>query len=1279
MLRRTWSWVSLGRGLDARLAAALLCATAACAGARGEGGPSLPPGVSPIFQQASARAPEAAGILAALYGPSFDAAALKARVEAALVATPTDPDLHEAAAYLALLRGDQDTNELHSLLASLDARAAAPLVYLKGSNPDHPLVVQVAQVLARSSPDPELRATAHTLLLAAARQQLDDSAAQRELSALGVLDRWQILGAFDNDEGKGFLTQYPPEQKLDFGATYPGVLVPIRWRPVSALGRFGEIPFDGLFWPTRHVVGYAATVLRVPQPTEAVLWLWAGMPVRIFVDGQLALSHETLAGGGPDNLALRLHLGAGAHTLLIKSANKNGPWSVRARLQTPDGGPVPGLSVSTALPASGEPTPQVSFEELPVVHGLAVDPATPRGHFLAARMALRQGDPKLAVREATAFEETARDNPLALWDLAGAARANDEQGKQLDLLNEGVKRFGQTLPSFYFQRARVYVEKNLFEKAQTDAESFLRLRPKDLEGSLLLAQIQGRRSFGVERCATLASAVADHPRQVQPLRELAGCQLDRGHLPETWQLLREARRLAPGDDETLYTLFDLSRRLNLLSQARALNDIRRSQNPSWAALWIDAGDLAERAEDAAAAQRFYTQAQLLSPDHPAPLIRLAELAYRRGEITEAIRLWSEASQRDPGNGQLSERLEHLNPTRLGFIEKFVPSDETIDAAVAAGQKRVAQDGSQVVFLLDDEVTDVHADGSSTRVVTTVEKAVNDQGRDALTQASVPTQGRVKLLKAYAVSKDGERQEASSVRNGVFRFRKLQVGSTVVLQYIHYAPAAHFLPNEFISDWSFESAAREHVLSHWTLVLPKDRVLHVWINGDVKHAEREEDGFKVYQFEAREVPPFVEEPSSLPLHDLLRHVSVSTVPSWDDYARWERALLADAFQESNDLGDLAKKLTAGAKTPREKLDRLTAYVAEQIRYQTDYENTIAGVRPHSSRQVLERGYADCKDKAVLLISLAKEIGLKLDFVDVRTHGVGSTERDIPNQQFNHAIVYVPKQDAFPEPFFVDATTDGLDVGSLREDDQGTLSLVLDPRQKDGYQFVAIPFRPASEQYDKSAIHITVQSDGKVSATDRMELRGSMGSVVRRLLKNPAYARKFDEQLAAYLFPGSSLTGAEAGDPGNVWTPITLNLTVDDGNALDVSGQSRRLRLPSQLGLERLTSLVERRTPLWLGIPETNEWHLTIDLPAGSQVTELPEDFTEQAQCLSLQRVSTQQGAQIDVALKLVRTCSQISPAEYPAFRGHLLKVMNRMEQRLAFATKASKVKLVKNGR
>jgi len=87
---------------------------------------------------------------------------------------------------------------------------------------------------------------------------------------------------------------------------------------------------------------------------------------------------------------------------------------------------------------------------------------------------------------------------------------------------------------------------------------------------------------------------------------------------------------------------------------------------------------------------------------------------------------------------------------------------------------------------------------------------------------------------------------------------------------------------------------------------------------------------------------------------------------------------------------------------------------------------------------------------------------------------------------------------------------------------------------------------------------------------------------------------------------------------------------------------------------------------------------VQLPEGSRVLELPKDFEQSPKCLTIQRHSTASGAHVDVSLKLVRTCDEISTADYAAFREHLLKAVTRLSEQLAFVApvKAEKVKALK---
>jgi hypothetical protein len=99
-----------------------------------------------------------------------------------------------------------------------------------------------------------------------------------------------------------------------------------------------------------------------------------------------------------------------------------------------------------------------------------------------------------------------------------------------------------------------------------------------------------------------------------------------------------------------------------------------------------------------------------------------------------------------------------------------------------------------------------------------------------------------------------------------------------------------------------------------------------------------------------------------------------------------------------------------------------------------------------------------------------------------------------QQFNHVIVYIPPQPGLEKGRFFDPTVDALDVGHLREDDQGTWSFVLD--LKGGYAWKHVPFQAAEIDYLKKQIVMNIAKNGNCNAEVVVTAEGRDGAVIRR---------------------------------------------------------------------------------------------------------------------------------------------------------------------------------------
>jgi len=629
---------------------------------------------------------------------------------------------------------------------------------------------------------------------------------------------------------------------------------------------------------------------------------------------------------------------------------------------------------------------------------------------------------------------------------------------------------------------------------------------------------------------------------------------------------------------------------------------------------------------------------------------MGKVALRDGRVQDAIAHWEAALLRDPDNNLIADQLDYFAPGTMGLIAEYAPDDAAIEAAVRSEVESLPD--ANVVALMDDEIVDIGSDGSARRLVTRVSRVVNETGRDQLIKTHLPGRGRVKLLRSWVLAPDGSRQEASSVRGKVVRFPRLTVGSVVILQYLHTARPRTFLPEHYAATWDFEGFGTQIVRSRWVVIEPPGKKLSVDIQREVMSRKEERDGRVVHVFESESVPPAGSEPMMPPYQDHIRRVRISTVPSWDEIVRWERALLAEVFYTDEAIRSLAVELTAGVSAPRERLDRLYRFVAQEVRYQQDYEDNIAGVRPHTCSVVLARGYGDCKDKAVLLIALAAEIGIDVDFAILRTRPKGKLVAATPDQQFNHAIAYVPAQSGIEQGFFLDPTTDGLDMGNLRSDDQGATSLVLDPGTGK-WSFIDVPFQAPAFQSERRDLIVRLNAEGATASAD-IRFGGDLGSTLRQTLRNEAMGEQVHNALANMLFPGSRVLSSETTGKDDIWEPLVIHLELDISAAITDQGDARSLAIPGVLPITKTAMLEKRQYPLALGVPREVIQSIRVEAGAGVRLVHLPGANAVETDCFdfTIEPLGADEVATIETRYE--QRCTEIAPKDFPAFRDAVVR-------------------------
>ncbi len=1108
------------------------------------------------------------------------------------------------------------------------------------------------KALARLGDDREpaslLRDTANFFLARAAFDMGDVSLAKRALARRPGRLTFRVVGSFDNDQGKGFDESYGPEKDDRPGEKYTTRGRTVGWRAQAVLNEFGELDFGASMSPRDSSVAYAAAEFTSgPAPLQLVAT--AHDAIKVFVDGSLVFASSEVKSYAVDNIVVPLKLAPGRHRLLVKSCNQSGDWTVEARVVE---------AGASAVATAGTPESLLEWRT-----------ASLRGEVRRAAATAVWAQETLgglhAVKAADAWLVKAPNSIPARMALVRALWSNGERGRAADLLMSLDRQVGDQLYGVRNHRGYFLLQDGLKQKAVEISRGLEQAAPNLASVIELKIEIARAEDWTADE-VRLRRALLEQIPSIGARLDYADALMRQGRRAQAIEQWNSVRKLRPGQQRVADVL---SQRLLSDGELREADRVVESileYRPTSLSSWFRRAEIARRAGDYASAERFLNRVLELCPESGEALVKLSALSDEQGRREEAIARFRRALEVDPDNERVLTRLDYLSPEKKQPWTDDVPSDAAIEAAVNEARALKPIAGADSARVLDHEVVSVSGDGSASGIVTEVSRAFNEHGRDALTRAPMMASGRVRVLQAYALDPAGNRTDPQQRGRDVL-FRNLKVGSITVLQYRYDASPAGLFARYWTSSWGFQHLADQASVAQYIVWLPKAVNLHEWRTGAVDRSEEMRGELRRISWKSVNMPPLVAEPGMPNTRELAANLMLSTVTDWSTWLSWERALLDGAFRDSPELNAVAQRIDQVAKTPQEKVERIHEFVMQEIRYQQDYETFVAGWKPHPASMVLERKYGDCKDKAVLFITLAKKLGIDAHFALVRTRDQGPVVQDVPTLQFNHAITFIPKQPGIERDHFYDATTDMLDLGAVRGDDVGTTSLVFSPTASD------LTWRPIEYQtpdVNSTTVALKLALDPDARLTGRMVWSGvgGPGSIIRRAARNKEGMVQLVQRVASETLSGAATSDVRANEVLDLRSPAELEASIESSTAIFKEGNSLRLKVPVLWRSKGLFGLKTRRHPLVLGEPQKTSARTEISLPEGVTISKLPAPMLKSSDCLVFERTVQKTPTSVRIDQTMSTTCGRISPEAYPVARAFSEEIDRALNEELVLDAK-----------
>ena len=166
---------------------------------------------------------------------------------------------------------------------------------------------------------------------------------------------WLVVGPFANDNnGAGFETVYPPEEKVELGKAFDGIKGKVRWKAHHGNGDF--IDFEKIFKHDDAGVAYAVCWVRAENDVKANLLTGSDDGIKVWLDRKLVQSKKARrdALAGEDKAVVSLKEDEWQE-LCVKVDSRTGSWGFFLEFVHPTTGrPIEGLKVRTSPPGSDD-------------------------------------------------------------------------------------------------------------------------------------------------------------------------------------------------------------------------------------------------------------------------------------------------------------------------------------------------------------------------------------------------------------------------------------------------------------------------------------------------------------------------------------------------------------------------------------------------------------------------------------------------------------------------------------------------------------------------------------------------------------------------------------------------------------------------------------------------------------------------------------------------------------------------------------------------------------
>ncbi|MDD5655019.1 MAG: DUF3857 domain-containing protein [Candidatus Omnitrophica bacterium] len=690
---------------------------------------------------------------------------------------------------------------------------------------------------------------------------------------------------------------------------------------------------------------------------------------------------------------------------------------------------------------------------------------------------------------------------------------------------------------------------------------------------------------------------------------------------------------------------------------------------------------------------------------------LAIALYKSGDFTEAHNLFKQIAEPDAQtrffSGLTAEKLnlfdealknyrgvkdEPFKTSALELVQAITQESGRLTLADLPGNVRDIVRGAPgaenypnagALILSVDEAFDVAPDNTAVQSLHYIIKILNERGKEKYSEMAVEydsTDEKVELEYARTIKPDGTVVTVgtrhirdvskylnfplySNARVMIISFPEVTQGA--VLEYKLKVFSSELInKNDFVIPYTVQE--NEPIMRGRFLLTvpeatePRINILNPQYNYYAAALEPivfKKGHLRQYLWEFKDIPQIIPEPNMPPAVEVSPVFVISTFKTWQEIYEWWWNLAKNKIEADDAIKAKTAELTSEKKSLREKIRAIYDFCARDIRY-VAVEYGQAGYEPHQAKDIFSNKYGDCKDQAILLVTMLKVIGANAYPVLIPTRGMIDLQKDFPSSYFNHCIAAVECDGV---NVFMDPTASTCPFSDLPAGDQQRNVLIFTDK---GYKIDETPLLPAGHNKLIQKLDIQIGRDETLLAKREVLSFGQYDQMQRAWLTYTApeqISQGLEEKIQDFA-SGARLIKYATANVLELSSPVRLEYSFSGQEYWTKAGTLRIL--PQLCDIDTsIAGLKERRYPVDLGLPEIRITEYDIKLPAGVKVKYLPENVSRENPWLKVTVRYAQKNGAISVKQETSTKKIRIAPEEYLEFKDFLEDVTRQIKQRV----------------